>query len=118
MSYMLIGAIPVRVVTDSATGAAPVRGGGVVRAFAGNLRSSLLWAKQEWPRTTGKMTSAEVSTLLATIGTPLGGNIVTCSGNFSRGASVSCLVTVESIDDVKLSATDVRYRVHLLLKEV
>jgi hypothetical protein len=118
MAYMVIGGIPVRVLTDSANGATVQRGGGVVRAFAGNLRSSLDWGKQEWPRTTGKMTSAEVTTLLGVIGSPAGGNVVSCSGDFSRGTTLDCLVTVESIDDVKQSATEVRYRLHLLVRQV
>lgn len=118
MAYLTVGGIPVRILTDSATGAQIVRGGGVVRAVAGNLRSSLAWAKQEWPRTTGTMTAAEVTALLAVIGAPFGGNVVSCVGDFARGATVSCLVTVESVDEVKQSATLVKYRLHLLFREV
>lgn len=118
MAYMTVGGIPLRVLTESSSGGEPETSGGDVRAFAGNLRSSRRWAKQQWPRRTGKMTAAEVASLRAVVGSPMGGNVVSCVGDFSMGVTLNCLFTITGIEDVKSSATVVKYRLSILVKEV
>ena len=118
MAYLTLAALTVEILSDSGEATEPEVSGGDVRAFAGNLRSSRRWAKRQWRRVTKKLSPAEVTTLLATIGSPLGGNVVAVTGTIVNGVSTDCLVTVTGIDDVKESPTTIKHHVSLLLREV
>ena len=119
MSFLVVGSVVVDVLSDSASQPESEVGGASVRAFAGNLRSTRRWAKRKWAFTTKRLTFTEENTLLATIGTPDGGNFVSCSGNFINGGSpVTCQVTVTNREYAKISSTIVKRRLTLQLLEV
>lgn len=89
--FLTIAGIVIGVDADGARERPRERGGEKVRAFAGNLRSSIRWEKRGWDVTTWIMTQAEVTTLRAAV---LLGTYVTCAGD-ALGASILCDVEIQ-----------------------
>ena len=118
MAFLTVGVVVLPILSDSASQPESEVGGASVRAFAGNLRSTRRWSKRKWQVTTARLTAAEESTLLATIGSPDGGNFVSCSGNFNNNVAVTCQVTVTNREYAKISSTTVKRRLTLQLLEV
>jgi hypothetical protein len=118
MAYFQAAAVVVPVKRESARQSTPDVGGATVRAFAGNLRSTRRWAKRQWEFTTTPMTFAEIATLLSAVGSPSGGNFVSCTGTFNNNVAVTCEVTVTGREDVKESNTVIRQRLSLTAREV
>jgi len=118
MAFIQFGSVVTPILTEAASQPESDRGGGVVRAFAGNLRSSLTWSKRKWQFTTAKLTFAEEAILLTAIGSPDGGNVVACLGNFNNAVSVDCLVLVTGREYFKISSTAIKRRLTLTLQEV
>lgn len=118
MSYMILGGIPVDVLSDSGDGIEPDVAGVTMRTFALNLRSTRRTVKRKWQRVTRRMTDAQVTTLLAVIGSPMGGNVVAMTGTIVSNISTNVQAIVAKVDDVKQSATEVRRRLTLFVQEV
>lgn len=119
MAYLTLnGSFTVPVKRDSAKQSTPDVGGETFRAFAGNLRSTRRWVKRQWDMTTIPMTFTDIASLLAIIGTPAGGNYVTCNGTFNNNVAVTCQVVITGRDDARESNTTIRQRLTLVVTEV
>lgn len=114
MSFVTIGANSFECTVDGAQQGEPIRQGAVVRAFAGNARSTIRTVKRQWELTVF-FTDPTAETTLRTA-TELG-QAVTCTGDALLGASVSCIVSVGSSSYIpNLAATYGHWRaasVHL-----
>jgi hypothetical protein len=100
MAFLEIDGIPVDVQTTSAT-EKPLLIGDKVRTFFGNLRSTYITQKREWPFLSGPLTQAEYDTLMAKNGT-----FVPVTGDFFTGATITAMVTFTEnpyIDDRGIS---------------
>lgn len=95
MSFLTVNSVDYEVTTDGAQQGEPIRQGAVVRAFAGNARSTVRSVKRQWSFTVFFDDPADEATLRTA--TELG-QAVTCTGDALAGASVSCIVTVGASD--------------------
>jgi hypothetical protein len=118
MDYFTVSAFDVPVNREASRMAVADVGGVSVRAFAGNLRSTRRWVKRQWEFTTIPMTFADIASLVAIIGSPQGGSFVSCTGTFNNNVAVTCEVTITGRADAKVSNTEIRQRLTLLVKEV
>lgn len=91
MSFVTIAGTPYECTTDGASQGEPIRQGAVVRAFAGNARSTIRSVKRQWSLTVFFDDPTDETTLRTA--TELG-QAVTCTGDALLGASVSCVVMV------------------------
>jgi len=91
MPFITIDGDAYEVTTDGAQQGEPVRQGAVVRAFAGNARSTIRSVKRTWSLTLF-FDDPDAETTLRTA-TELG-QPVTCTGDALLGESVTCIVTV------------------------
>lgn len=90
MAFLNIGAVSaIPCVTPEAQAQEPERGGEDVRAFAGNLRSTVRWTKRSWQVTTVALSAAATAAIRAAIAA----RPVNVSGDLTGGATVSCIVT-------------------------
>ena len=119
MAYLTLnGSFTVPVKRDSASEPEPEVGGESFRAFAGNLRSTRRWVKRHWTFTTIPMTYEDIASLVAIIGSPAGGNFVTCNGTFNNNVGITCQVIITTREPAKESNTVVRQRLTLAVTEV
>lgn len=103
MSFITIGGASYDCTTDGAQQGEPIRQGTVVRAFAGNARSTIRTVKRTWQVTVFFSNLANEDTLRTA--TQLG-QAVTCTGDALNGASVSCIVAVGAAEYIpNLAAT-------------
>lgn len=91
MSFVTIAGASYECTTDGAQQDEPIRQGAVVRAFAGNARSTIRSVKRKWQLTVFFADLTNEDTLRAA--TELG-QAVTCTGDALKGVSVSCIVMV------------------------
>lgn len=90
MAFLNIGAVSaIPGVTPNAAQSEPERGGEDVRAFAGNLRSTVRWQKRQWTYETIWLSAAAADAIIAAIAT----RPVNVSGDITGGSTVSCIVT-------------------------
>jgi hypothetical protein len=96
---------------------APEEIGESVRAFAGNLRTTVRATKRRWKAVTRPMLPADVLALRALFE---GGLHVWCGGTALDGATVLCRLTLDSVGYVKDYASGVRHQrvLSLTLAEV
>jgi hypothetical protein len=118
MAYFTVGAFNIPINREASRMAVADVGGVSVRAFAGNLRSTRRWVKRQWEFTTIPMTFADIASLIAIIGSPQGGNFISCTGTFNNNVAVTCEVAITGREDAKVSNTEIRQRLTLLVKEV
>lgn len=95
MSFVTIAGTPYECTTDGASQGEPIRQGAVVRAFAGNARSTIRSVKDTWDLVLFFDDPTEEITLRNA--TKLG-QAVTVTDDALLGASVSCIVTVGRSD--------------------
>lgn len=111
MAYLNIAGIStIPVVKGEGVGEEPERGGADVRAFAGNLRSTVRWEKRQWTVTTVALSAAAAAALRAAIVA----RPVNVSGDITAGATVPCIVT-ETGGPFK---TSTKQQLTLLIREV
>jgi hypothetical protein len=118
MAFLTVGGVTVDILSDSASQPESEVVGTTVRTFAGTLRSTRRAVKRTWQFTTKRLTFAEEATLVAVIGSPDGGNFVSCTGNFNNAVAVTCQVTITGREYAKISSTAVKRRLALRLQEV
>jgi hypothetical protein len=118
VAYLTISAFDVPVNREASRMTVGDIGGASVRAFAGNLRSTRRWVKRQWEMTTIPMLFSDIAALVAIIGSPQGGNFVSCTGTFNNNVAVTCEVSITGREDVKVSNTVIRQRLTLAVKEV
>lgn len=97
MAFLTIAGITVEVQTS---GAAEQEGDAVgerVRAFSGRMRSTVRAVKRAWQFTTGPLTPAEATTLLAAIALDAD---VSCGGD-ALGATITCQVRATGRDYIQ-----------------
>jgi hypothetical protein len=114
MPFITIAGTDYEVTEDGASHGDPLRQGAVVRAFAGNARSTIRSVKRQWDLTIFFDDPTDETALRTA--TELG-QAVTCTGDALLGASVSCIVTVGASEYIpNLAATYGHWRtasVHL-----
>lgn len=94
MAYCTIGGLTVDMVTSEVGVSFERIGGELYRTFAGALRDPTRITKATRQRLTKPLTLAEYDALLAIIGAPAGGNVVTCNGDMFKNVATSCAVLV------------------------
>lgn len=89
MAFLNIGAVSaIPCVTPNAAATEPERGGADVRAFAGNLRSTVRWTKRQWTVETIWLSASSADAIL----TAIAARPVNVSGDITGGSTVPCVV--------------------------
>ena len=90
MAFLIIAGLTIPVAPDGATKKAIESGGSDSRAYAGNLRSTTRWERNQWQFTTKHLSESDASAIETALA---GGPFVSCSGD-ALGTTVTCRVTV------------------------
>jgi hypothetical protein len=102
MAYCVAGGVQLPILTTADTGFSAERiGGEHYRTYNGALRDSSRGVKRTWNRTTMPINATAYDAILAVIGSPAGGNVVSCTGDMFRGGAVNCAVVVTNAPERK-----------------